>query len=448
MSNEGKKPIKIEKGKRSIKISKALPNKLSVLNIKKLIVLILIVFVVIFSIKFISYLFVPNIESIKNSVVMIEIYDEEGELTATGSGFSAYEKDWIITNFHVIEGASSILVITDEKKEYAVTDIVIFNKKEDLAIVKIDGNLNNLELGNGNKVKTKDKVTAIGSPMGEKNTISEGIISNTDEEDVIRITTPISHGSSGGVLLNDKNQVIGITSAGYDDAQNLNFAINVNVLKEMYKVYKNKDFDNIEWDFSERCMSSNVDDAGFDTCVGAINDYYSTDSIDTFYRITNPISLYDYDLSNGTWGYLYKDLSEDDKKLSAMYYQELLNKSYCSTKCNISSSINSWSTDEFFINLKVLEKDLLAFVVVDLDNYKSDDDKFDRVEEYPLEAAQKSLILYLIGNRRWNNIHKDNKEDIFNYFDSKYETKDLGAILELLGYDVQYNSDGTLTAWW
>ena len=261
MSNEGKKPIKIEKGKRPIKISKALPNKLSVLNIKKLIVLILIVFVVIFSIKFISYLFVPNIESIKNSVVMIEIYDEEGELTATGSGFSAYEKDWIITNFHVIEGASSILVITDEKEEYAVTDIVIFNKKEDLAIVKIDGNLNNLELGNGNKVKTKDKVTAIGSPMGEKNTISEGIISNTDEEDVIRITTPISHGSSGGVLLNDKNQVIGITSAGYDDAQNLNFAINVNVLKEMYKVYKNKDFDNIEWDFSERCMSSNVDDA-------------------------------------------------------------------------------------------------------------------------------------------------------------------------------------------
>ena len=58
------------------------------------------------------------------------------------------------------------------------------------------------------------------------------------------------------------------------------------------------------------------------------------------------------------------------------------------------------------------------------------------------------MILYLIGDRSWNNIHKDNKQDIFNYFDEKYGTNDFGAILDLLGYDVRYNNDGTLTAWW
>lgn len=67
---------------------------------------------------------------------------------------------------------------------------------------------------------------------------------------------------------------------------------------------------------------------------------------------------------------------------------------------------------------------------------------------YPLEAAEKSLILYLIGEYEWHEIHSDNKEDIFNYFDAEYGTEDLGAILELLGYEVVYESDGTLTVYW
>ena len=64
-------------------------------------------------------------------------------------------------------------------------------------------------------------------------------------------------------------------------------------------------------------------------------------------------------------------------------------------------------------------------------------------------SAEKSLILYLIGDYNWSDISTKNKGDIFDYFKSKYSsTKVLGAILEILGYEVVYNNNGTLTAYW
>ncbi len=455
--NKGKKPIRFEKKsdetvvKENFSVEAKKPIKISVkenkkINIKKYLIIFLIIFFIISGIYFVNYITIPNIESIKDSVVKVEVYDDE--LIATGSGFAAYKDNWIVTNYHVIEGASNIKIITDDEKKYNVNKIIIFNKKDDLAILEINGELTPLKLGNGNNIKSKDKITAIGSPMGEKNTISEGIISNADDSDMIRISAPISHGSSGGVLLNSRNKVIGITSAGYDSAQNLNFAINVNILKEMYEKYIDKKYDNITNSYTERCMNLNSDDGGFDYCVGADSDYYSTDTLETFYEITNYNSLYKYKMSNGSWSNVFNNLSSSDIKLASEYYLTLLENDYCSYNCKISSSIDNWKTDEFFINLKILSKEEYAFVVADLKNYKSDDAKFNRVEKYPLLAAQKSLILYLIGDRSWNNIHKDNKQDIFNYFDEKYGTNDFGAILDLLGYDVRYNNDGTLTAWW
>ena len=182
-----------------------------------------------------------DIEEVKDSVVMIEVYGDSGDLLATGSGFCAYKDNWIITNFHVIEGAKSIKVETDSHQKYSAEKIVFFNKVQDIAVLSINGHLNPLKLGDSSNIKTKDKVTTIGSPKGELNTVSEGIISNVDNKAQIRISAPISHGSSGGVLLNHKNEVIGITSAGYDDAQNLNFAINISLLNNLYSKYTSDD---------------------------------------------------------------------------------------------------------------------------------------------------------------------------------------------------------------
>ena len=215
-------------------------------------------------------LFTSKIEGVKNSVVMLEVYDSRNKLIATGSGFCAYKENYIVTNFHVIEGAYSVKVITDDKNYIDAEGVLFFSKEEDLAVITMDGKLTPLKIGNADNLKVKSKVTAIGSPMGELNTVSEGIISNIDEKDLIRISVPISHGSSGGVLLNGRNEVIGITSAGYDDAQNLNFAINVNGLNKLYEQNKNnkpKDFPQIynnigDWDIAtdEKCEFRIVND--------------------------------------------------------------------------------------------------------------------------------------------------------------------------------------------
>ena len=99
--------------------------------------------------------------------------------------------------------------------------------------------------------------------------------------------------------------------------------------------------------------------------------------------------------------------------------------------------------------MSILDKYELALVKTDIDNYSGMNSQHNRVETYPLSAAQKSLILYLIGEKGWNNIHTSNKKDIFDFFDEKgYSTKDFGSILKMLGYTVKYNSDGTLTAYW
>ncbi|MGN0492136.1 MAG: hypothetical protein ACI4F7_00680 [Acutalibacteraceae bacterium] len=116
---------------------------------------------------------------------------------------------------------------------------------------------------------------------------------------------------------------------------------------------------------------------------------------------------------------------------------------------NVVDDINSWDITDFFISLDVLNKYEYAITYVDISNYIDKDLMFDNVNDnYPLEAAEKSLILYLLGDYEWYEIHNNNKQDIFDYFDAKYGTEDLGAILELLGYEVVYKNDATLTGYW
>lgn len=434
--NSAKKPIKV--------IS---PKNDNNLNFKKIFKVGICVMCVIAVIIIVSSLTKPSIESLKNSVVMLEVYDDNGELLGTGSGFCAYKSNYIVTNFHVIEGANSIVVITDDKESYDVNEILIFDYENDLAILDAEVNLKPLKLGNVSNLSAGDKVTAIGSPLGELNTVSTGIISNAENDRGIQITASISPGSSGGALFNKRNQLIGITYATLSNGQNLNYAISLDYLEDLYSALKKNNFYLIEDEYYESCMLS-YNGLSFDGCVGATHDYYSPYDFDVFSKVTNLQERYNYELDNGSWGEVYYDLSSKDRKQAFSYYKELEEIYFCEHSCDVENDIKNWDVNEFMINLGVLNKKELAFVLTDIDNYNNDYSKFNRVEEYPLEAAEKALILYLIGDRKWNNIHVDNKEDIFNYFDQKYGTEDLGAILELLGYDVRYNSDGTLTAWW
>lgn len=200
---------------------------------------------------------------VEKSVVTIYCYDSNGNNTATGSGFIVYDSNTLITNYHVLELASSMSIETEDGASYAVEDIVSYSKETDIAILTIDGQTNLRPLAIKNKMPQKgDKVYAIGSPKGIQNTVSEGIVSGireyTDEYSYIQITAPITHGSSGGALFDDKYNVIGVTSSGLEGEGDLNFAIPIQVVEDLY-VAKEKEYDTIGELYKANIQESDID---------------------------------------------------------------------------------------------------------------------------------------------------------------------------------------------
>ena len=170
-------------------------------------------------------------EKCSPAVAFVAVYDKKGTMTARGSGFFLESDGVLVTNYHVIDGCYYATIETsDTHKTYNVLGVYDYNTEQDWAVLKVDGaGFSTLEIGNSDTIIGGAKVFAIGSPKGLQNTISEGVISNPSRQfgdiNYIQTDAAISHGSSGGALINKYGQVIGITSAGYDDAQNLNFAL-------------------------------------------------------------------------------------------------------------------------------------------------------------------------------------------------------------------------------
>lgn len=165
-----------------------------------------------------------------SSVVLIAVHDARGEVVGTGSGIMIGADGYILTNHHVIAGGRVYSVrIENDEQVYMTDEIVKYHSVLDLAIIRIDRILRPLPLYRGNKKLLRgQKVVAIGSPLGLFNSVSDGIISgfrNIQEVEMIQFTAPVSHGSSGGALLNMQGQVIGISTAGIDSGQNINLAV-------------------------------------------------------------------------------------------------------------------------------------------------------------------------------------------------------------------------------
>lgn len=167
------------------------------------------------------------------AVFYIELYDKNGTATSSGSGFFIDNKGTAITNYHVIENAYSAKIqLSDTQAVYNVVGVYDYNEAQDWAVIKIDCTGNQfLNIESDSKVVGGQRVFTIGSPLGLQNTISEGIISNParvlDGVTYIQTNAAISHGSSGGALINTNGNVVGITSAIAAEGQNLNIALPV-----------------------------------------------------------------------------------------------------------------------------------------------------------------------------------------------------------------------------
>lgn len=172
-----------------------------------------------------------EIYSLRNPAVFT-IIAQSDESTSQGSAFFIGENGLAISNYHVFEGCdpSYIYAILPNGGTFQIKEVLGYSKEKDFIIFRVNGNGFTYIPISTNPYNIGDEVFAIGSPKGERNILSQGLISGIGHsETTFRISVPIDHGSSGGVLLNKYGEAIGITSGGRDDTQaNLNYAIDLN----------------------------------------------------------------------------------------------------------------------------------------------------------------------------------------------------------------------------
>ena len=142
---------------------------------------------------------------------------QEEQNRGVGSGFIIESNGFILTNAHVVEGATTIYVTLPDKREFKAK-LIGADKRTDVALVKIDATaLPRLQVGDSSRVRVGEWVVAIGSPFGLENTVTAGIVSakSRDTGDYlpfIQTDVAVNPGNSGGPLLNTRGEVIGINS--------------------------------------------------------------------------------------------------------------------------------------------------------------------------------------------------------------------------------------------
>ncbi len=189
---------------------------------------------------------------VRPSVVGIQTYRTEYpmQVYGTGSGIIMSEDGYIVTNAHVVSGATGgILVILDNNEEYEA-EVVGIDEKTDVAVIKIDAsNLTAAEFGNSDELVVGERIVAIGNPTGMNlaGSVTQGIVSGlkrlisvTNEEtnetiemEAIQVDAAINPGNSGGALINKYGQVVGINSSKMSSTQieGIGFAIPISTAK-------------------------------------------------------------------------------------------------------------------------------------------------------------------------------------------------------------------------
>ena len=171
---------------------------------------------------------------------------------ALGSGFVVDKAGHIVTNYHVIEGGSNEIRVSFSNRDTVDAELVGSDPSTDLAVLQVDTSataLTPLSLGNSDAVEVGDPVVAIGNPFGLDRTATAGIVSALQRlitapnqftiDHVIQTDAPINHGNSGGPLLDDRGQVIGVNTqietGGVTSSGNvgIGFAVPSNTVKDV-----------------------------------------------------------------------------------------------------------------------------------------------------------------------------------------------------------------------
>ncbi len=187
--------------------------------------------------------FADLIDKAKPSVVEINVTATVGNGRRTvqqqgaGSGWILDANGTIVTNNHVVTGATTITVTTSDGKMFPA-QVINTDPVTDLALIKINATqLQSMKTGDAAKLRSGDWVLAVGNPLGEGITATQGIVSRLGVSvpysatqtynDLIETTAPINPGNSGGPLINMAGEVVGITTLGASGVQGMGYAISM-----------------------------------------------------------------------------------------------------------------------------------------------------------------------------------------------------------------------------
>lgn len=192
-----------------------------------------------------------SVVSIVTSTTVTSYFGGSYNSSAAGTGIIVTADGYILSNKHVIDGATNISIVLDDGTMYENVKVAAVDPLNDVAFLKIDG-VNDLKpatLGDSKTINVGQQVIAIGNALGEyQNTVTAGIISGTGRSitatdstgsmyeqlnDMIQTDAAINSGNSGGPLVNAAGEVIGINTATSSSAENMGFAIPISSVKGM-----------------------------------------------------------------------------------------------------------------------------------------------------------------------------------------------------------------------
>lgn len=185
-------------------------------------------------------------EKAKNAVAIINVYDENRNLMRIGAGFTYTPDGQIVTTYNLVNGGTYVKIKVNDK-EYVPVAIYKIDRRRDVIVYKIDDSgLPFLSVANSDNVKVGDKVFTIGNPLGFERSFTEGIISGKRDFGAGKIyfqfTGPTTEGMEGSPLLNDNGDVIGIISSRSYMDKDLNFAIQINSIREILESTEVKNY--------------------------------------------------------------------------------------------------------------------------------------------------------------------------------------------------------------
>ena len=180
-----------------------------------------------------------RIEAWAASVVRLEVFDRSGGRIGTGSGFAAFDPPALVTARHVIVNMEYMIATRDDGSAFRIDRAVAEDEAADIALCALpeDAALDPLPWAGDDPARGAAAI-AIGSQFGLVNLVTTGNVCgvwDTEDVDWILYTSPVSAGCSGGPLLNDSGEVMGIITGSYEKGQNLNLAAPAEAAIALYR---------------------------------------------------------------------------------------------------------------------------------------------------------------------------------------------------------------------